>query len=180
MWAATADSYCPSRAGKLPKQNMMKSHERWDGNSVEYFNFLCRIKFDLPVRTFALPLASERVRRAEGGGGGLGRALFGSVYSTLFLFLLFLLLLLDRPTYADFEIQCGASPHSLCFVLFSFRSSGSQLGCTLSAVSAQRRVENAKNALQNIAYEGTPHSVLELCNPALLRCPSFSLPWPWK
>ena len=31
MWADTAASYCPSRAGELPKQNMMKSHEQWDG-----------------------------------------------------------------------------------------------------------------------------------------------------
>ena len=30
MWAATAASYCPSRAGQLPKQNMMKPHKRWD------------------------------------------------------------------------------------------------------------------------------------------------------
>ena len=31
LWAPTAASYCPSRAGELPKQNMTKSHERWDG-----------------------------------------------------------------------------------------------------------------------------------------------------
>ena len=31
LWAATAASYCPSRAGELPKQNMTKSHIRWDG-----------------------------------------------------------------------------------------------------------------------------------------------------
>ena len=31
MWAATPASYCPSRAGELPKQNMTKSHERWNG-----------------------------------------------------------------------------------------------------------------------------------------------------
>ena len=31
MCADTAASYCPSRAGELPKQNMTKSHERWDG-----------------------------------------------------------------------------------------------------------------------------------------------------
>ena len=36
MWAATAASYCPSRAGEIPKQNMTKSHERWDGK-------LCKI-----------------------------------------------------------------------------------------------------------------------------------------
>ena len=28
---ATAASYCPSWAGELLKQNMTKSHERWDG-----------------------------------------------------------------------------------------------------------------------------------------------------
>ena len=27
LWAATAASYCPSRPGELPKQNMMKPHE---------------------------------------------------------------------------------------------------------------------------------------------------------
>ena len=31
LWAATAASYCPSREGELPKQNMTKSHKRWDG-----------------------------------------------------------------------------------------------------------------------------------------------------
>ena len=31
LWAAIAAIYCPSRAGELPKQNMTKSHERWDG-----------------------------------------------------------------------------------------------------------------------------------------------------
>ena len=31
FWAATAASYCPSRTGELPKQNMTKSHVRWDG-----------------------------------------------------------------------------------------------------------------------------------------------------
>ena len=31
MWAANAASYCQSRAEELPKQNMTKSHERWDG-----------------------------------------------------------------------------------------------------------------------------------------------------
>ena len=30
MWAASAARYCPSRAGELPKQNMAKSHQRWD------------------------------------------------------------------------------------------------------------------------------------------------------
>ena len=30
MWAATAASYCPSTTGELSKQNMTKSHERWD------------------------------------------------------------------------------------------------------------------------------------------------------
>ena len=31
VWAATAASYRPSRAGELPKQNMTKPLERWDG-----------------------------------------------------------------------------------------------------------------------------------------------------
>ena len=36
MWGATAASYCPSRAGELPKQNMTKPHERWDGKLCTY------------------------------------------------------------------------------------------------------------------------------------------------
>ena len=43
MWAATASSYCPSRAGELPKQNMTKYHERWDGK-------LCTISINLVGR----------------------------------------------------------------------------------------------------------------------------------
>ena len=31
LWAATAASYCPSRAVELPKQNMTRSQERWVG-----------------------------------------------------------------------------------------------------------------------------------------------------
>ena len=62
-------------------------------------------------------------------------------------------ILLDHP------IQCGVSPHSQCFLFFSFASSGYQLGCTVATVSAQRPVEHAKNALQNIANEGMPDSV---------------------
>ena len=31
LWAPTAASYFPSRAGELPKQNMTKPHVRWDG-----------------------------------------------------------------------------------------------------------------------------------------------------
>ena len=38
MWAAPAATYCPSRAGELPKQKMTKSHVRWDGNSVAAMN----------------------------------------------------------------------------------------------------------------------------------------------
>ena len=30
MWATPAASYCPGKTGELPKQNMMKSNERWD------------------------------------------------------------------------------------------------------------------------------------------------------
>ena len=47
--------------------------------------------------------------------------------------------------------------HSVAmFVLFSSRSSGYQLGC---AVSVQRPVEHAKEALPNITTEWTPHLV---------------------
>ena len=45
MWAATAASYCPSRAGELPKQNMMKSHKRWDGKLCIKFSCICQIIF---------------------------------------------------------------------------------------------------------------------------------------
>ena len=62
-------------------------------------------------------------------------------------------ILLDHP------IQCGVSPHLQCFLFFSFASSGYQLGCTVATVSAQRPVEHAKNALQNITNEGMPDSV---------------------
>ena len=44
--------------------------------------------------------------------------------------------------------------------MFSVRSSGYQLGCTVTVVSAQRPVEHVKNALQNIATEGMKHSVV--------------------
>ena len=44
--------------------------------------------------------------------------------------------------------------------LFSFGSSGYQLGCTVAAVSVQWPVEQVKNALQNITTEWTLHSVL--------------------
>ena len=37
------------------------------------------------------------------------------------------------------NIHCGASPHSLCFVLFS--SSGYQLVCTVAVVSAKHEVK---------------------------------------
>ena len=43
--------------------------------------------------------------------------------------------------------------------LFSVISSGNQLGCRAAAISAQQPVEHVKNALQNIATEGTKHSV---------------------
>ena len=41
-------------------------------------------------------------------------------------------------------------------VLFSFGSFDYQWGCTITAVSAQRRVEHVKNALQNIMTEQMP------------------------
>ena len=39
LWAAPAASYCPSRPGELPKQNMAKPHERWDGKLCRLYNF---------------------------------------------------------------------------------------------------------------------------------------------
>ena len=56
--------------------------------------------------------------------------------------------------------QCGSSALLQCFLLFSFGSSGYQLGCTIAVVSVQRPVEPVKNALQNIANEGTPRIVI--------------------
>ena len=44
-------------------------------------------------------------------------------------------------------------------ILFSFRNSIYQFGCSVAAVSAQRPVEQVKNVLQNITTERTPHSV---------------------
>ena len=53
-WAATAASYCSSRAGELPKQNMTKSHKRWDGklcNTISrYLHSLNRLKSVHDVR----------------------------------------------------------------------------------------------------------------------------------
>ena len=46
---------------------------------------------------------------------------------------------------------------SYTLLLFSLRSSGYQLGCTVAAVWAQWPVEHVKNSLQNIANEETPH-----------------------
>ena len=43
------------------------------------------------------------------------------------------------------HIQSGASPHSWCFVLFSFGSSGYQLDCIIAAVSAQPQMEHVTN-----------------------------------
>ena len=45
------------------------------------------------------------------------------------------------------------------FVLFPFRSSGYQLGCTIARVSAQWPMEHVINSLQNITTDWTPHSV---------------------
>ena len=57
----------------------------------------------------------------------------------------------------------------ICDVLFSFGSSGYQLGYTLAAV------EHVKNALQNIANEGTPHGVQRQRMPTL--SPPAELRW---
>ena len=53
MWAAPAASYCPSRAGELPKQNMTKSQERWDGK-------LCILIVALTQRFHRRYLAPEK------------------------------------------------------------------------------------------------------------------------
>ena len=42
-----------------------------------------------------------------------------------------------RSVHRTHHIHCGASTKSRCFVLFSFGSSGYQLGCTVAAVSAK-------------------------------------------
>ena len=54
MWAPNAASYCPSRAGELPKQNMTKSHERWDGK----LQMIC--SSFLPVQSSAVPRSAAR------------------------------------------------------------------------------------------------------------------------
>ena len=46
-----------------------------------------------------------------------------------------------------------------CDVLFSYRGSGYQFGCTAAALTAQRQLEHVKNALQNSMAEWTPNSV---------------------
>ena len=66
-----------------------------------------------------------------------------------------------RKTQSIYNVGCALS-----HVLFSFQSSGYQLGCS---VSAQRLAEHSKNALQNITTEGTPHSVLTQNLPNLLH-----------
>ena len=38
LWATSAASYCPSRAGELPKQNLTKSHARWDGKLCRWLD----------------------------------------------------------------------------------------------------------------------------------------------
>ena len=42
------------------------------------------------------------------------------------------------------------------------------MGCTVAAASVQRLVEHVKNALQNIATEGTKHRVFLACHSAAL------------
>ena len=54
MWAVTAASYCPSRAGEVPKQNMTKSHERWDWK-------LCTVCEDAVVLVVVLLAKGDRV-----------------------------------------------------------------------------------------------------------------------
>ena len=46
MWATTAASYCPSRAGELPKQNLMKPHEQWDGKLCKVCDEISKLDVD--------------------------------------------------------------------------------------------------------------------------------------
>ena len=54
-------------------------------------------------------------------------------------------------------------------VLFSFRSSGYKLGCTIAAVFSQRPVGHVKNDLQNIMTEGMLHPVVQCTNRAVSK-----------
>ena len=57
------------------------------------------------------------------------------------------------------KVHSRASIKLWCFDLFSFGSSGYQLGFTVSAELALWPVEHVKNALHIIMPEGMPHSV---------------------
>ena len=57
MWAATADSYCPSREGELAKQNMAKPHERWDGKLCKYAYNTCEDEEAAAFEQTAPPLS---------------------------------------------------------------------------------------------------------------------------
>ena len=67
-----------------------------------------------------------------------------------------------------------ASTQSRCLVLFSFGSSGYQLGCTVTAVSGQRQIKHVKNVLHTITTEWPPPSVtfkksVKHCHTLILR-----------
>ena len=79
-----------------------------------------------------------------------------------------------------YTVFCPLSCDALfCFIV---RNSGYQLGCAVAAVSAQWQVEHVKNSLQNIATEGTKHSVYlsQVCDVTLdhqTSCSQSLLSW---
>ena len=77
LWVATAASYCPSRAGELPKQNMTKSHERWDGKLY----FRSEVQLDHPVQRHGARRRQEVQPRTVGPrrSGGLRQHAEGRV-----------------------------------------------------------------------------------------------------
>ena len=81
LWAATAARYCPSRAGELPKQNMTKSHERWDGKLCRFQNLSVSTSFQ--TETVSVWFRPEIL--ACFGFGISGFSLFGVSAETLFL-----------------------------------------------------------------------------------------------
>ena len=57
------------------------------------------------------------------------------------------------------EVQSALSTRLWCFVLFSLRSSGHQLGCTVVAVSAQRPVEQVKKIINKTSRPSGWHTM---------------------
>ena len=66
LWAAPAATYCPSRAGELPKQNMTKSHKRWDGKLCKIMSSCC----DLWSRIYLVAVGAEPDNPGRRDGAG--------------------------------------------------------------------------------------------------------------